>query len=74
MTRGAVHPMPDGRTLADSYHCSRYNLNTRRLTPEMFEAVIADVVQRLGDSAIRRAAVCRTHGAMELIQYDRMML
>ncbi len=40
--------IPDGRTLADSDRCSRYNLNTGRLTPEMFEAVIADVVRRLG--------------------------
>lgn len=48
MTRGAVHPLPDGRILADSYHCSRYNLNTGRLTPEMFDTVIAGVVRRLG--------------------------
>ena len=33
----------DGYTVFDSYHCSRYNTNTRRLTPEMFEAVFADV-------------------------------
>ena len=32
-----------GYTVFDSYHCSRYNTNTRRLTPEMFEAVFADV-------------------------------
>ena len=30
-------------TLTASYHCSRYNTNTRRLTPEMFEAVFAGV-------------------------------
>lgn len=35
----AKHALPDGRTLTDSYHCSRYNLNTRRLTTEMFEEV-----------------------------------
>ena len=29
--------------LFDSYHCSRYNTNTRRLTPEMFRAVFASV-------------------------------
>ena len=33
---GAIHALPDGRFLVDSYHCSRYNTNTGRLTPEMF--------------------------------------
>ena len=33
------HELPDGRTMIDSYHCSRYNTNTGRLTSEMFEAV-----------------------------------
>ena len=36
---GAVHQMLDGRTIIDSYHCSRYNQNTGRITPEMFDAV-----------------------------------
>ncbi|MEJ1994819.1 MAG: uracil-DNA glycosylase [Limibacillus sp.] len=36
---GAQHRLPGGILLADSYHCSRYNTNTGRLTPEMFEAV-----------------------------------
>jgi uracil-DNA glycosylase len=35
------HVMPDGRVLIDSYHCSRYNTNTGRLTAAMFEAVFA---------------------------------
>jgi uracil-DNA glycosylase len=35
---GAEHAL-DGLTLVDSYHCSRYNTQTRRLTPEMFRAV-----------------------------------
>ena len=33
---GAVHSLADGRYLVDSYHCSRYNTNTGRLTPAMF--------------------------------------
>lgn len=37
---GAEHRLPDDRWLVDSYHCSRYNTNTRRLTVEMFEAVM----------------------------------
>ncbi len=36
---GAVHLLGDGRRLVDSYHCSRYNTNTGRLTPEMFADV-----------------------------------
>lgn len=35
------HVMPDGRVLIDSYHCSRYNQNTGRLTAAMFESVFA---------------------------------
>jgi len=38
---GAAYTLPDGRLLIGSYHCSRYNTNTRRLTPEMFDAVVA---------------------------------
>lgn len=35
----AVHSIPDRFTLVDSYHCSRYNTQTRRLTVSQFEAV-----------------------------------
>ena len=44
---GAVHELPDGLTLVDSYHVSRLNTNTGRLTIPMFQAVIADSVARL---------------------------
>jgi uracil-DNA glycosylase len=37
---GARHALPRGLTLYDSYHCSRYNTQTRRLTPEMFREVV----------------------------------
>jgi len=33
--------------LIDSYHCSRYNTNTRRLTPAMFDAVFARIGELL---------------------------
>jgi uracil-DNA glycosylase len=36
---GAEHKAPDGRVLLSSYHCSRYNQNTRRLDAPMFESV-----------------------------------
>ena len=36
----AEHAVGGGRVLLDSYHCSRYNTQTRRLTTPMFEAVI----------------------------------
>ncbi len=39
---GAMHDTAHG-TLFDSYHCSRYNTNTGRLTPEMFRDVFSKV-------------------------------
>jgi uracil-DNA glycosylase len=39
----ALHPLPGGQWLADSYHCSRYNTNTGRLTEAMFHQVFAQV-------------------------------
>ncbi len=41
---GACHPV-GGRRLYDSYHCSRYNTQTRRLTPDMFRAVFTRIRQ-----------------------------
>jgi uracil-DNA glycosylase family 4 len=37
---GAEHRLSTDRILLDSYHCSRYNTQTRRLTADMFEAVV----------------------------------
>jgi uracil-DNA glycosylase family 4 len=44
----AVHDLGDFKLL-DSYHCSRYNTNTRRLTEAMFDAVFAEVRELLQD-------------------------
>lgn len=37
---GALHRLPNGLVLADTYHTSRYNVNTGRLTFEMFDDII----------------------------------
>jgi uracil-DNA glycosylase family 4 len=42
-----LHQLNSGLQLLDSYHCSRYNTQTRRLTPEMFEQVFAHAKQLL---------------------------
>jgi uracil-DNA glycosylase family 4 len=44
---GAMHDLPNGLTLADSYHCSRLNTNTGKLTTAMFEAVFSDLAEWL---------------------------
>ncbi|MBW3097834.1 uracil-DNA glycosylase [Pseudohoeflea coraliihabitans] len=53
--RLAAHPFGhaaeteiDGLRIFSSYHCSRYNTNTGRLTPEMFDAVFQNVARFLG--------------------------
>jgi uracil-DNA glycosylase family 4 len=45
---GARHELPDGRVLIDSYHCSRYNTQTRRLTAESFHDVFRAIRAELG--------------------------
>ena len=44
---GAVHEL-GALALTDSYHCSRYNTNTGRLTPAMFEAAVRSAAARAG--------------------------
>ena len=44
----ALFELPDGRSLLDSYHCSRYNTQTGRLTAAMFRAVLARAVEVAG--------------------------
>lgn len=44
---GAIHALPDGLLLADSYHVSRYNTQTGRLTADMFAAAVAALLERM---------------------------
>jgi uracil-DNA glycosylase family 4 len=44
-THGARHGLPDGKVLIDSYHCSRYNTQTKRLTTAGFHNVF-DIIRR----------------------------
>jgi len=44
---GAQHRLPGGLRLIDSYHCSRYNTQTRRLTPAMFRRVLRTARRQL---------------------------
>jgi uracil-DNA glycosylase family 4 len=49
---GAVHELPEGLMLVDSYHVSRLNTNTGRLTVPMFQAVVADILARLNQDTL----------------------
>lgn len=44
---GARHDIGNGRVLYDSFHCSRYNTNTGRLTADMFRSVFAAITAEL---------------------------
>jgi len=44
---GRLHRLPNNKLLADSYHCSRLNTNTGKLTVAMFESVFASLARRL---------------------------
>ena len=46
---GAKHLLPKGQILIDSYHTSRYNINTGVLTTEMFEQIIKMVQGTLNE-------------------------
>lgn len=52
-SHAAVHHLTEDRILLDSYHCSRYNTQTKRLTPEMFQHVFAtaqDLISALAET------------------------
>ena len=45
---GKLHKLEDGKRILDSYHCSRYNTNTGRLTEEMFSDIFKRAQSELG--------------------------
>jgi uracil-DNA glycosylase family 4 len=54
---GVEHVLPNGLRLLDSYHCSRYNTQTGRLTEPMFDAVVGRCRELLtGDLCVVRSA------------------
>jgi uracil-DNA glycosylase family 4 len=59
---GREHPLDASRWLIDSYHCSRYNTSTRRLTPAMFKSVVARACERAGLPALRQPPVSHLTG------------
>ncbi len=46
-SHGALHTLDNDLILANSYHCSRYNTNTGRLTTQMFEDVFQEIKKHL---------------------------
>ena len=48
----AAHELPDGNILINSYHTSRYNVQTKRLNTEQFNAVFQQIEQRLSQTPL----------------------
>ena len=49
---GAQHMLPGGLHFYDSYHCSRYNTQTKRLTTPMFHTVFKSIKEYLGSARV----------------------
>lgn len=54
-THGAAHALPVGITLYDSYHCSRYNIRTKRLNFRMFEKIFTRICRQF---AMQNETLC----------------
>ena len=51
---GAIHELPRGMLLGDSYHVSRLNTNTGKLTAEMFECALRELLASAGGHRARQ--------------------
>ncbi|MGI9245531.1 MAG: uracil-DNA glycosylase [Steroidobacteraceae bacterium] len=60
---GAEHVLTPGLRMVDSYHCSRYNTNTRRLTVAMFREVVGRAAALAGLGPRAEASMERGDGA-----------
>jgi uracil-DNA glycosylase len=49
---GAKHVLPGGLHFFDSYHCSRYNTQTKRLTTPMFHDIFKSIKEYLGSTRL----------------------
>ena len=68
---GARHELGGGIVLFDSYHCSRYNTNTGRLTPEMFLSVFERVHAELECVGSKKAADISDDLANEIAKHEQ---
>ena len=50
---GAIYVLPNELKLYDSYHCSRYNTQTKRLTQVMFEQVFSEICRDLAIPSLK---------------------
>jgi uracil-DNA glycosylase family 4 len=62
---GNLYLLPDGKLLADSYHCSRLNTNTGKLTVAMFESVFISLRHRLAQAPEASHLGCVSATGME---------
>ncbi len=58
---GSMNALPGDRVLADSYHVSRLNTNTGRLTELMFRSVVAGIARQDGDAGLGTRRLSRAN-------------
>jgi len=69
---GATHTLPNGMTLYDSYHCSRYNVQTKRLNSRMFETVFARICRQLASGTESLARIANKPESYTHVIFDEL--